>query len=159
MNKEQISKTRKNFNDTLAYDIKLTEKYSKILVSQLFANINAEVSPEEFMALDNIYHKPDICQRDIAKLIIKDRANTGRLMDSLEKKGLITREAQLKNNKLIKKIILSEAGVDKINEILEKLMPVYETISSEFSKEEIDLVKDVLKRIRISMEKIVDIQI
>ena len=75
------------FTESLAYEVKLTEKYSKMLGLQLFAKLGAPLSPEEFLALDVVSANPDICQRDLAKLIIKDRANTGRLLEALEKKG------------------------------------------------------------------------
>lgn len=44
------------------------------------------VTPDEFYALDAIMLNEGICQRELAKLILKDRPNTGRILDSLEKK-------------------------------------------------------------------------
>lgn len=49
------------------------------------------ISGECFAALDTISCNKGICQRDLAKLILKDRANTGRILNSLEEKGFIKR--------------------------------------------------------------------
>ena len=147
------------FTESLAYEVKLTEKYSKILGLQLFAKRGAPLSPEEFLALDVVSANPDICQRDLAKLIIKDRANTGRLLEALEKKGLIDRVVDVKNNRLVKKIVITEEGEEILRTWLKKIIPIFDRVYEKFSKEEIEQVKDVLKRMRDAFQDIVDIQI
>ena len=96
-----ISET-KHFTDTIFYQVELTARYTKMLGTQLFGKLGVGLTPEEFAALDTISAHNELCQRDIAKLILKDRANTGKLLDSLEQKGLITRELSVKNNRPVK---------------------------------------------------------
>ncbi len=147
------------FTKSLAYEVKLTEKYSKMLGLQLFAKLGAPLSPEEFLALDVVSANPDICQRDLAKLIIKDRANTGRLLEALEKKGLIKRVVDVKNNRLVKKIVITDEGEEILHTWLKKIIPIFDRVYEKFSKEEIEQAKDVLRRMRDAFQDIVDIQI
>ena len=75
---------KKHFTDTIFYQVELTARYTKMLGTQLFGKLGLGLTPEEFSALDIISYSEDLCQRDLAKLILKDRANTGKLLDSLE---------------------------------------------------------------------------
>ena len=99
MKEQTLRKGYQLYTDSLAYEIKLTEKYSKMLALQLFAKLEAPMSPEGFLVMDVVSCNPEICQRDLARIIIKDRAKTGRLFESLEKKGLIKRVVDVKNNR------------------------------------------------------------
>ena len=147
------------YTDSLFYDVKLTEKYSKMLVLQLFAKLNVPVNPEELLVLDVTYSNPDICQRDLAKLLVKDRANTGRLLESLEKKEYIKRVVDVKNNRLVKKIVLTEEGDKVLHDVMSKILPVFDKISQKFSDKEVSIVKDILKRMRDTFKEIVELQI
>ena len=93
----------KHYIDSIYYDVELTAYAMRMLGRQLFENLNLGITLAEHAALDTIFCNAGICQRDLAKLILTDRANTGRILDSLEEKGLITRFVDLKNNRLVKK--------------------------------------------------------
>lgn len=147
------------YTDSLYYDVKLTEKFSKMLGLQLFSKLNSPVSPEEFLVLDVTYSNPDICQRDLAKLLVKDRANTGRLLESLEKKAFIKRVVDVKNNRLVKRIVLTEEGDKILHDVMDKVLPVFDKVSSNFTEEEIRFTKDMLKRMRDTFKDIVELQI
>jgi len=149
----------RTYTDSLAYEVKLTEKYSKMLCLQLFSRLNASVSPEEFLVLDVTYHNPDICQRDLAKLLIKDRANTGRLLESLEKKSLIKRVVDVKNNRLVKKIILTNEGEGILFSLWEKINPVFTKTFESFTDEEVEFTKKILKKMRDTLKETVEVQI
>ena len=109
--------------------------------------------------MDVVSCNPEICQRDLAKIIVKDRANTGRLLESLEKKGLIQRVVDVKNNRLVKKIVLTESGKDIFETWFDKVIPIFNKVCSKFTEEEINQTRDVLKRMRDAFQEIVDIQI
>ena len=106
-----IPKT-KHFTDTIFYQIELTARYTKMLGAQLFGKLGVGLTPEEFSTLDTIASNSDLCQRDLAKLLLKDRANTGKLLDSLESKGLIERVLAVKNNRPVKIVKVTDKGLD-----------------------------------------------
>ena len=105
-----MTKKKQSYTDSIYYQIKLASRYMKIFATQLFEEVQAEISFEEFIALDVVNDSKSMCQRDLAKLLLKDRANTGRIADGLKNKGYIEINISLKGNRPIKEIVLTEKG-------------------------------------------------
>ena len=80
----------KSYIESIYYQIRLTARYLKMCSMQIFEKINAEITFDEFIALEILRQEGVMCHRDLAKLLLKDRANTGKIAQSLEKKGLIS---------------------------------------------------------------------
>ena len=137
-----------HYVNSLYYEIELTGKYFRLLGSQMFNELNLDISVDEFIALDTIKINDEICQRDLAKLILKDRANTGRLINSLEKKGLLVRFVDTKNNRLVKKMKLTEKGENIIEISTNYIKDGYKVLTERITREEIDKIKTTLKNFR-----------
>ena len=60
-----------------------------MLFEQFFKKHDIGICAIEHLALKVIQDTKDCSQRDLAKVILKDRANTGKLANSLYQKGLI----------------------------------------------------------------------
>ena len=114
---------KNHFTNTIFYQIELTAKYCKLLGQQVFEKYDAGITVEEFSVLDTLSCNPQLCQRDLAKLILKDRANTGKLLDGLEKKGYIARKLSIKNNRPVKIVEITEKGIHKTEEVTSKIKP------------------------------------
>lgn len=149
----------KHFTDTIFYQIELTARYSKMLGTQLFGKLGVGLTIEEFSALDTILSNKDLCQRDLAKLILKDRANTGKLLDSLELKGLIERELSVKNNRPVKILKASSKGKKIYNEIYEKLAPHHKFVEEKIANTDLAKLGELLKDLREILEETIDIGI
>ena len=143
-----------HYVDSLYYEIELTGKYFRFLGTQMFNELKLDVSVDEFLVLDIIQTNDKICQRDIAKLILKDRANTGRIINSLENKGLLTRFIDTKNNRLVKQMKLTEKGKKVLEISSEYIRNGYKTITEQISREEIEKIKETLKNFREIMKTI-----
>ena len=137
-----------HFTDTIFYQIELTAKYCKLLGQQVFEKFNLGISLEEYSVLDVLTINESLCQRDIAKLILKDRANTGKLLDTLASKNLISRELTVKNNRPVKLVKITEEGIKKINEVAEKARPNYNLVKEKINNRNISKVGDLLKELR-----------
>ena len=111
-----------HYTDSIHYELEQTAKLMRMLTLQLFEKLNIQISLDECAALDTISYNEGICQRDLAKLIIKDRANTGRIVNSLEAKGFIKRVIDMKNNRLVKKLKITDKGMDLLKEIVNKIL-------------------------------------
>ena len=148
-----------HYIDTIYYDLALTANLMKTLGIQLFEQLELGISPLEHATLDTIYCNEGICQRDLAKLILKDRANTGRILDSLEEKGLITRFIDLKNNRLVKKMQVTESGQLKLEEINEKIQCYLKSINNQISEEEIAQLQTSLQKFQNKLLEVVDTHI
>ena len=148
-----------HYTDSIHYEFEQTARLMKMLTVQLFEKLDIQLSLDECAALDLISVKKEICQRDLAKLILKDRANTGRILNTLEKKNLIERFIDTKNNRLVKKMVITANGVKTLQEVSEKIKTHLESATPAVSHEEIKKVQEVLKNFRIDLEKIVHIKI
>lgn len=148
-----------HFTDSINYELEQTERLLKKLYRQLFRKLEVELSPDEYVMLDTISINDGICQRDLAKLVLKDRANTGRILDNLETKGLIKRYVDTKNNRLVKKTAITEFGIKKLNNINNTIKTYINGTVRRISAEEVDKVKNVLKKFRMNLEKTVEINI
>ena len=93
----------KHYINSIYYQLELTAKYCKYLGSQLIKKINVPITLDEVVTLDTIATNGEMSQRDLAKLILKDRSSTGRILSSLEDRGFVKRTADTKNNRFIKK--------------------------------------------------------
>lgn len=150
---------KNHFTDSIFYEIELTAKYCKMMGMQLFEDIDAEISVEEFSTLDTILCNPEICQRDLAKLILKDRANTGKILDNLENMGYIERQLSVKNNRPVKISRLTPKGHHKIVEISEVLKPHTEMIKSKILNSDLKQLKTMLQEFRDVMNESLEIKI
>ena len=154
-----MSTKSKHFTDTIFYQIELTAKYTKMLGIQLFGKLGIGLTIEEFSTLDTISAHQELCQRDLAKLILKDRANTGKLLDSLESKGLIERELSVKNNRPVKIIKITKAGKDMYEETYAKLEPHHNYVKEKIKNTDLAKMSELLKDLREILEDTIDIGI
>lgn len=148
-----------HFTDTIFYQIELTAKYCKLLGQQVFEKFDSGISLEEYSVLDVLTINDSLCQRDIAKLILKDRANTGKLLDTLAKKNLITRELTVKNNRPVKLVKITNEGIEKVNEVAAKARPNYTLVKEKINNRNISKVGDLLKELREILKETIEIQI
>ena len=144
-----------HYINTLYYQIEQTAKYCRYLGSQLFSKLNIGVSVEELVTLDTIFLHDELCQRDLAKLILKDRPATGRILSALEEKGYIVRNADTKNNRLVRKISITEI-LKSVTNVLKKYL---EKIPHELSEEKIEEMKNNMREFRAILEKEVEMNI
>ena len=149
----------KHYTDTLHYDLELTAKYTKTLGMQICEKFHSDVPLDCIVALDTISCNSGICQRDLAKLILKDRANTGRLLDLLEKTGYIERYNDTKNNRLVRKMEVTEEGKKFLQKITDEFIPIQANIDTIITPDEEKLVRDILKKLREGIENLIEKQL
>ena len=150
---------KKHFTDTIFYQIELTAKYCKLMGQQVFEKYNVGLTVEEYSVLDTLICKPEICQRDLAKLILKDRANTGKILDSLEKRGYIKRKLAIKNNRPVKIAEITDSGKAKVEEVSEKLRPHMQVVMDKINNSDLARVSDLLRELREFLNDTLEIQI
>ncbi len=148
-----------HYTDSIHYELEQTSRLMKKVTNQLFEKLEIGLSLDEYAALDTVSVNAGICQRDLAKLILKDRANTGRILDSLEQKGFITRFIDTKNNRLVKKMGITERGLRELDTINKKVKQYLESVTKTISDEDIERVQETLKSFRLELEKVVEINI
>ena len=148
-----------HYTDSIFYQFEQTAKYCRFLGVQVFQKLNMPISPDEFYALDVIMMHDNICQRELAKLILKDRPNTGRILDSLEEKGYIERFADTKNNRLVRRMKITDTGKKITEETSERLREYISNLAKIFSDEDKNRLKELIIRFRENLEKEVEMKI
>lgn len=148
-----------HYIESIYYQLEQTARYCRYLGSQIFQKLDMSVSMDEFVTMDTISLNDGMCQRELAKLILKDRANTGRILNSLEEKGYIERFVDTKNNRLVRKMRLTPEGREittKVSKVLREYIEKLPKVLSENDKFEI---MESLKRFREGLEQEVEMKI
>lgn len=149
----------KSYAETVKYEIDKSSVYLNAKSSQIFDSFNFGITIEQFHVLDTVYHGKDVCQRDIAKIILKDRSNTGRILNILEDKGLITRQVDTKDNKLVKKVSISKKGAELVEYIFPIIREYYLSAMSDITEEELSTLRRILRKLCACLSKNTNMQI
>ncbi len=152
-------KVPERYTESLFYQIELTSKYFKYLINQVFEKLDIKISPDNFAVLDILIQAPDICQRDLAKILLKDRANTGKIVNSLEEKGLVKRFIDIKGKRLVKKLRITDEGHKCVKEISEKTKYIAKLFDKQVMHEEQTKVKQSLMSIRSFLKENIETNI
>lgn len=148
-----------HYTDSIIYLMEQTVVYFKIKGAQMISALNVGVTIDQFAALDAIYCHKDICQRDLSKILLKDRSNTGRILNILEENGFVERVADTKNNRLVRKIYITEKGKNLIEthhvELRQKFLKVFDEVSDE----EFATLRQTLDKLKESLSKTTSMQI
>lgn len=149
----------KHYIDSIVYSLEQTVIYFRIKGAQFFNQLDLGITIDQFTALDAIYTSNDICQRDLSKIILKDRSNTGRILNILEENGFIKRTAETKSNRLVKKIHITEKGKKTVEESIPKLSKAFFQVFEDVSEEEFETLRKTLDKLKTSLSKTTSIQI
>lgn len=158
-NKDAYIDDFKHYTESIFYELEFTAKYIKRMGYNYCNELNMEVGPEEVLALDIIYLNPGICQRDLAKKLLKDRAGTGRVLLQLEAKGFVERFVDTKGNRLVRKMKLTPNGEEMLKLATEKFTPLAKKIKENFSPEKGEQLKNLLNELRAILAENVKTQI
>ena len=149
----------KHYTESVFYELEFTAKYIKRMGYNYCNELDMDIGPEETLALDVIYLNPGICQRDLAKKLLKDRAGTGRVLLQLEAKGFVERFVDTKGNRLVRKMKLTQSGVEMLKLATEKFIPLVKKMKTDFSPEKGEKLKNLLKELRTILAENVKTQI
>jgi MarR family transcriptional regulator, transcriptional regulator for hemolysin len=125
---------------------KLAKQYSQKELDKRSAGITVD----QWVLLKVIEADPGLSQRDLAEKSIKDPASITRMLDLLEKKGLIQREA-IEGNRRQYMITVSKEGQKFINKHMDMVQSHRAKSLEGFSKKEVNKLKDMLLRIQGNM--------
>ncbi len=149
-----------HFTDSIFYSIEQIARYLQLHGKEFFATVSdGLLTPEEFKTLDVIICNPDICQRDLAKLILQDRVRTGRILDSLEEKKFIRRFVDTKNNRVVRKMEITEQGENFFNEITEKIQPYLNDLCTKFTKTQVNELNNLLGLLKNALSENVKLEV
>ncbi|HNW25257.1 MAG TPA: MarR family transcriptional regulator [Candidatus Gastranaerophilaceae bacterium] len=148
-----------NYFNSSIYLMEQVVTYAKIKGTQFFKELKMGVTIDQFVALDAVYSSNDICQRDLSKLILKDRSNTGRILNILELNGFIKRVIETKGKRLVKKIYITQSGKKLVEESIPKLRSAFLQVFENISDKDFMILRETLEKMKLSLSKTTSIQI
>lgn len=152
-------KAGKHFGDSIIYQLEKTAIYTRVKGAQFFNKLNIGITLDQHIALDAVSYNEGICQRDLSKLILKDRSNTGRILNILEEKGFIKRKIDTKQKRLVKKIYITSKGKKHLDSTRDVLIDAYFVTFEDISDEEFAVLKKTLEKMRNCLSKTTVLQI
>ena len=102
---------------TLDTFIKLTRCTNSLLARLAERNTIGELTYSQFAVLEVLYHLGALTQGEVGNKILKSTSNITTVIDNLERDGLVRRERDTKDRRVIH-VHLTEAGTQKIEEVL-----------------------------------------
>lgn len=159
MTKSKMLEPTTDFSESVFYKISQLSIYIERLAQNFFEIRNVDLTHDEFSALNLILNHPNICQRDLAKLILRDRVRTGRILNSLEEKGYVKRTNNTKNNRLVRLLTITKAGEKIYKEQFYIMNKVMEKLLEKFPEEKMIELKASLEKLENSMAEIVEFNI
>ena len=139
-----------SFNDYISIMIHQTDLTLTSYIKAKLAPLN--IAPEQNLILLLLWDKDGLSQNEIAKKLEKDKTNITRMLSNLEKKGFIKRRCNEIDGRSFN-IFLTEEG-KKMGEHIHPITEEFNRIvCSGISEQEMDTVKEVLKKMRENVQK------
>lgn len=102
---------------TLDTFIKLTRCTDSLFTRLAARNTFGDLTPSQFAVLEMLYHLGPLTLSDISTKALKSGSNMTMVVDNLERDGLVRRERDTKDRRVIY-VHLTEAGSRKIEAVL-----------------------------------------
>lgn len=154
------TKTEKRYyTEGMFFQIRMTSRYMNIVGNKVFEKLKTNISFEEYLILEIISYNEGICPIDLAKMLLRDRSNLGKIVSNLEKYKFLRVKPALKNNRTVKNLFLTENGKKVCNDVYMKFNPYMDKVYAAFSKEEQETISKYLIKCRKVFDDISETQI
>jgi DNA-binding MarR family transcriptional regulator len=104
------------------------------------------LKPAQLDVLMNLYRHPGMSQHELARKLLVGRSNITMLLPQLEKRGLLRREGDEKDRRILR-LSLTEPGETLLMQALKVHMALIDKALSAASPSECDFVGDHMRRI------------
>ena len=150
----------KDMENNLTFQIDYAANFNKAFRREFQEKIiNANVTTDECAILFAIDYNPDISQSELAKLLFKGKAHVGKILNDMESRGLVKRIADTRDNIIIKRNEITPKGQEILKKGSIEIGKIKEAVEKEFSKKDLVLFKDYLKRYRKVLRTFVDVKL
>ena len=122
----------------------------KIFSKELSKN-NINLTPEQYLVMDILWDQGTLSQQAIADIIQKDKNSVTKFIDSLEKKGLVSRVVN-KNDRRINNIIVSEEGLKLKDKTTELAINMMQNVLADISEDDLLIFDKVMNQIKSNID-------
>ena len=109
-------------------------------------SLGVDLTPEQWMALNWLFHHPQACQQDLALAMHKNKANITRILDGLCAKGYVARVTDGDDRRRFR-LQLSNDAQAMMQRILPPMLKEYANLLAGLNDSQIQIAKDLLNHI------------
>jgi len=131
---------------TLDTFIKLTRCHSSVIAKLSEQQTMGSLTPSQFAVLESLYHIGSMTQGEISQKVLKSCSNMTTVIDNLEREGLVKRERDAKDSRVIH-IHLTEAGSGKVEAVLPNHVATLVEIFKALSPTEQETLGELCKKL------------
>lgn len=143
-------------NKQVGVFINLVHNRTKQYLATLFQEHGFNITPEQFLVMDALWNNGVMSQQQLAHLILKDKNSVVKLIDGLEKKGLVVRVAD-KVDRRQNLIEVTEYASSIKDEVKEVAIEAINHIIKDIPQEEIQTFIKVLGKMASNMNEGTDL--
>lgn len=138
--------------------IALTTCKYRAKAGAIFRALNVDITIDQFIILKVLSGVKKLTQQELSEVLYKDKSNLSRMVESLNKKGYLTRMLDIKDNRAVKNLELTAAGYELTEKLSIYAMQVQKNVIEDITQEELDTVKNVMKKIRDNLNKKIEVE-
>jgi len=138
--------TNFNLDDSYGYLINLAAQRLKYELHQTFQAKGYDVTPEQWAVLNRLWEQDGLSQVDLAERTFKDKPGTTRILNLLEKKGIVVRRPDESDGRVLR-VFLTRIGKD----LKDKLIPCAQEVLAKSGK---NLSKEELVQFKLTLNQI-----
>ena len=135
--------------DTQALFALLSGKISTAINRKLYRNfrkMNIDITPEQWTVLYYLWSKDGVTQQELCNTTFKDKPSMTRLIDNLEKQGLVTRSSDARDRRInIIRLTEKGSGLEEVTQAL--VVSTMEEALSVLSPEELAAAGTMLNKV------------
>ena len=126
--------------------IKLTRAADSVNARLSVSVSMKDLTTSQFGVLESLYHLGSLCQNELGNKILKSNSNMTTVVDNLEKRGLVRRERDQIDRRMIK-VHLTTTGHDMIERLLPQHVSAIKEQFNVLSPEEHILLGNLLRKL------------
>lgn len=130
----------------IGYHLERTTRIVKLGYLQAFAQLGVDITPEQWVMLDSLYQRNGQSQTELAGDSYKNAPTVSRIIDLLEKKGLVERQ-RFANDRRRYKIFLTKKGQATVEKVQPAVVALREKGWQELTDEDYSNFLRILNQI------------
>jgi DNA-binding MarR family transcriptional regulator len=111
LRKQQLRMSKFEFEKSFGRTLGVAHTHLFKHLSKLMKEQSLPITPEQFGLMTHLWKQDGCSQQDLAVLTNRDRANVTRILDILEREGIVERKDDIEDRRVFK-IFLTEKGRD-----------------------------------------------
>lgn len=142
---------RFQLDESLGYILNNVSLRTKQTLRHTFKQHGHDITPEQWALLNRLWEEEGVPQVELADRTFKDKPNLTRMIDVLEKKGLVERRKD-ESDRRAYNVYLTASGRALQDQLTPLAAGVLARIQQDFSHKEIAQLKSMLKKIYNNLE-------